>query len=164
MGESVEYIIFEVSKVALFLIPFYMRIFLGDKKKTIIHMVSWLTVLGGMALIEKLIVNQGEENVLLAFVLAFLFFIFVYIFEIRGIYKEISIDKVKDFAKLRYFKTVLMVCLTFIGVVVAVDFCMMFFILDISLFAKVFGSVFVIFGFIQSIWYGMEYLRLRESV
>lgn len=163
MGESVEYIIFEVSKVALFLIPFYMRIFLGDKKKTIIHMVSWLIFFGGMAVIEKLIVNQGEENALLAFVLAFLFFIFTYVFEIRGIYKEISIDKVKDFAKLKYFKTVIIVCLTFIGVIGVVDFCMMFFRLDISLFAKVFGGAVVVFGHTQSISYGMEYLGLRES-
>ena len=147
--------------VALFFfLPYYLIIFLMNKKKTRKHIACWLLTLCIMALIEYCFYRHLKLVSLLILVFVLLYYFFTYIRYVRHIGQELEKSQLQWIVKLKYFKRIFLIGIVLIGIFAAVAVFMILFVYEIPSLFRLYFSILIIMGFIQTIFYGKSYFKL----
>lgn len=152
--------IIAITVTLFFFIPYYLRIFLLDNKKTRKHILCWISVVGSIAIMEYIVYRQLELVSLFILVCMILYYFFTYICYVRNIDKKIDIDAIKYIVRLKYFKVIYCVLLVLFGVFVIIDILMIMFYYDLPMLMGCYLSLLIVIGYVQTVFYGKEYFRL----
>lgn len=143
-----------------FFLPYYMNIFLLNEKKTKQHMLCWIGVVSIMVLIEFIFFKQSELISLIILIGIILYYFFTYIFYVRNIDKKMDMDIIKWIVKLKYFKVIFWGIIVLIGFFAILNILLIFVFEDCPILIGIYLSVLIIMGYLQTIIYGKEYLKL----
>ena len=143
-----------------FFLPYYMNIFLLNEKKTKHHMLCWIGVVSIMVLIEFIFFKQSELISLIILIGIILYYFFKYIFYVRNIDKKMDMDIIKWIVKLKYFKVIFWGIIVLIGFFAIFNILLIFVFDDCPILIGIYLSVLIIMGYLQTIIYGKEYLKL----
>lgn len=149
-----------------FFLPYYMRIFLLDNKKTRKHMICWITVVGFISMIEFIIYRQPELVSIIILVSILLYYFFTYVIYIRKIDENMSTETIHWIVNLKYFNRIFWGIIILIGIFAIVDILILLFYSKFPRLISCYLSILIIMGYVQTILYGKEYnkigLRLEE--
>lgn len=147
--------------VALFFfLPYYLRIFLMNNKKTRKHMACWIITLSIMALIEYCFYRHLKLVSLLILVFVLLYYFFTYIRYVRHTGQNSEINQVQWILKLKYLKKIAITIMVLVGIFAVADIFMILFFYELPRLFRLYFSILIIMGYIQTIVYGKEYFDL----
>lgn len=144
-----------------FFLPYYLKIFLLNNKKTRKHIMCWIVVVSIIALIEFSFCRQSELFSLMILVCIILYYFFTYIIYVRNIDEKMDTSTIQWIVKLKYFKKISLGITVLIGIFAIVDILMIAFFYKFPSFISFYLSILIIMGYIQTIIYGKEYFSLE---
>lgn len=155
------YIIILLTVTLFFFLPYYMRIFLLNNKKTRNHILCWIAVVGIISIVEFVIYRQLDELVsLIILVGIILYYFFTYIIYVRKIDENMSTDTIEWIVNLKYFKRIFWGIIILIGIFAIVDILIILFVAEFPSLIGLYLSALIIMGYVQTILYGKEYNKL----
>lgn len=131
-----------------------------DKKKTMKHIACWIITLGIMTLIEYCFYRHLKLVSLLVLVFVLLYYFFTYIRYVRHIGQNLEISQIQWIVKLKYFKKVAITIMVLVGIFAIADIFAILFFYELPSLFRLYFSLLIIIGYIQTIFYGKAYFDL----
>ncbi len=144
-----------------FFLPYYLNIFLLNKKKTINHIKLWLIISSIMVLVEFCYYRHFKLVSLLVLIALLLYYFFTYMFHVKDIYRKIDRERIQWIVELKYFKKVFWIIVVLFGIFAIVDIVMLYFC-ELPILISSYIAILIIIGYAQVIIYGKEYCKLAD--
>lgn len=153
-------VVIDITVALFFFLPYYLRIFLIDNKKVRYHIGFWI-VLNCIAVALGFNFDRDLMDIsLIVFVLSLLYYFFTYIFYVRHIEKDTDKGTVQWLVNLKHSKKIFQICLILIGIITVVEVLFISLKNEASMPAEIYLKVLIVIGYIQTVLYSKECLRL----
>lgn len=153
-------IIFWFSMVVFLLLPFYLRIFILDFRKTRRHMAFWVILHLSATVISYVCLKLWWSWPLLMLLLYGGYFICVYISEIRNEKSFEGMFAIEYLVRTKFFRYFEVAVLSLGAVLLAVDSVLIFGDMEEMMFYKVYLFGILAISYVQIILYLKEYKRV----
>lgn len=155
-------IIIWISIGVFLLIPYYLSIFLLNRKMVKRHILQWLIFHGVFAGIEFLVCSEWFNMATIILISCVLYYFFSYIFYGHDIQKKVKKESMYRIINHKMFLRVSIWVLGFALLLVIVDFILIFsaFAKISSLFEQIYLSSTILISFFQCVYY---YRKLKNT-
>lgn len=103
------------------LIPYYMGVFLMNKKAVILHIVIWCVYNIAMSFVFFIKTNEVFSIPVCVLVFSLLYFFFSYIHYVRDILQDLDFEKIRHLLSLKYAKSIIQTAMIIVILLAVVD-------------------------------------------
>lgn len=144
------------------LLPYYLRIFLLDKSKTIYHIIFWIGINALMSLLYYVIYGQVCSAALMGLAVYVLYYFFSYEFYVKNLEKTLIYEEIKSITQTKKFTKTINIALILTSFILFFDILIILnYINESTIIDRIYLIGIIVLSFIQIIVYSNEYKNIK---